>query len=359
MLIIEFILVFKPLLIMRFKYIILPVALKLSANCYLLTMDVSLELKNNLGDGLLINEPLANHTNFKIGGPAKYFFMARTADEVIKVHQVAMELKIPVIILGGGTNVIVNDQGFNGLVIKVKNEDYKIDGTKVVADAGVNLAFLVQKTVAASLSGFEPLVGVPGSVGGAIYGNAGQPQANKGFIGDWVKEVVIFRDDKLIHISRDDCQFSYRDSLFKHNNDVILSAAFELEPGDKAASQELVKIYMAARQNQPYHLPSSGCIFTNVPITNADEIRQKFAGEEKLEQFISRGLLPASWLIDRAGLKGKTIGGIKISDNHANYLVNTGTGRAEDVITMISYIKQQVRDKYGIQLREEVRYLGF
>lgn len=322
-------------------------------------MDISLELRNNLGANLLVSEPLRNHTNFKIGGPAKYFFTATTTDELVKAYQVARELKIPVIILGGGTNVLASDQGFDGLVIKVKNQNYKIDGFKVMADAGVNLAFLVQKTVAAGLSGFEPLVGVPGSVGGAIYGNAGLPGAARGFIGDWVKAVAVFRENKVVEVPAADCQFAYRDSLFKHGSDIILSAEFELEAGDKAVSQELVKKYIGARQSQPYHLPSSGCIFTNVPITNADEIRQKFPQEEKLEQFIKRGLLPASWLIDQAGLKGKTIGGIKISEQHANYLVNTGSGRAEDVVMMISYIKQQVRDKFGIQLQEEVRYLGF
>ncbi|MBI5733969.1 MAG: UDP-N-acetylmuramate dehydrogenase [Candidatus Kerfeldbacteria bacterium] len=322
-------------------------------------MDISLELRNNLGEKLLVNEPLKDHTNFKIGGPAKYFFTAATADELVKAYQVARELKIPVIILGGGTNVLVSDQGFAGLVIKVKNQDYKIDGLKVVSDAGVNLGFLVQKTVAVGLSGFEPLVGVPGSVGGAVYGNAGLPGAVQGFIGDWVKAVTVFRENKVVRVPAAECQFAYRDSLFKYNSDIILSAEFELMAGDKAASQELVKKYISARQNQPYHLPSSGCVFTNVPIVDASEIKQKFPQEEKLEQFIARGQLPASWLIDQAGLKGKTMGGIQISGQHANYLVNVGGARAEDVVMMISYIKQQVRDKFGIQLQEEVRYLGF
>jgi len=317
------------------------------------------QLQANLGKGVKANELLSLHTNFKIGGPAKYFFTARTTDELIKAVQVADELKIPFMILGGGTNVLVSDSGFQGLVIEAKNHNLEINGTQVTAEAGVSLGFLVQRSVAASLTGLEPLVAVPGTVGGAVYGNAGVPQVARGFMGDWVKEVTVCRQDKVVKLTKEECNFSYRDSVFKHNNDIILSAVLELAKGDKAESQELVKKYVQMRKSQPYHMPSSGCIFTNVPITNVDEVRKKFKGEEKLEGFISKGQLPSSWLIDQAGLKGKTIGGVQVSADHANYLVNIGGAKAEDVLMMISFVKQQVRDKFGFQLQEEVRYIGF
>jgi len=323
-------------------------------------MSVSLkQLQENLGEKAKANVPLAPYTNFKIGGPAKFLFEANTSTELIKAAQVAGELKLPLLILGGASNVLVSDSGFAGLVVLARNNQWSINGTQVIAEAGVNLGFLVQQTVSRGLSGFEPLVAVPGTVGGAIYGNAGVPQVPKGFIGDWVTHVTVCREDKLILLNQHECEFSYRNSVFKKNNDIILSATFTLNKGYVAQSQALIKQYIAARQGQPYHKPSSGCIFMNVPITDVAEVKKKFAGEEKLSEFLRRGQLPASWLIDRAGLKGKTVGGIQVSPDHANYLINTGGGKAEHVVQLISFIKQQVRDKFGIQLQEEVRYIGF
>lgn len=322
-------------------------------------VDIGNALEINLGDDLKVNEPLKNHTSYKIGGPAKYFYVAKSTADLTKALQVAIEIGSPYLVLGGGTNVLVSDQGFPGLVIKIKNHDWKIKGHEVIADAGVNLAFLVQKTVAKNLTGFEPLVGVPGSVGGAIYGNAGLPSLEKSCIGDWVKSVAVFREDKIITLSREECSFSYRNSIFKSNSDIILSAVFELKEDDHETVLGKVNKFMSARKTQPYSSPSCGCVFTNYKITEPESIRKTFAGEEKIEEFIKKGQIPAGWLIERADLKGKVLGGIQVSDKHANFLVNTGEGKAEDVIMMISYIKQQIRDKFGIQLQEEVRYLGF
>jgi len=317
------------------------------------------QLKENLGETVQTRVKLAPYTNFKIGGPAKFLFEAKTSEQLIKAVQVANEFKLPLLILGGASNVLVADKGYNGLVVLVRNNQWKIEGERVTAEAGVNLGFLVQQTVNKELSGFEPLVAVPGTIGGAIFGNAGVPQVPKGFIGDWVESVTVCRDDKLILLNREECGFGYRQSAFKQTNDIILSAVFNLKKGSVATSQELIKKYIAARKGQPYNKPSSGCIFMNVSITDEVDVRKKFAGEEKLDEFIKRGQLPSSWLIDKAGLKGKTIGGIQVSEDHANYLINIGGGTAEQVVQMISYIKQQVRDKFGFQLQEEVRYLGF
>jgi UDP-N-acetylmuramate dehydrogenase len=321
--------------------------------------DIFTQLQENLGSGVKTAEPLAGYTNFKIGGPAKYFFVAQSTKELIKVIQVVDELKLPFIVLGGGTNVLVADAGFQGMVVIVKNNHLLISGTKVMAEAGVNLGYLVQKTIDQGLTGFEPLVAVPGTVGGAVYGNAGLPQTPRGFIGEWVKKVDVCRGDKLVRLSKEECNFGYRDSFFKHNNDIILSATFVLEKGNKEQSQELIKKYAEARKNQPYNMPSPGCIFTNFKITEAEEVKAKFKNEKNLDEFIARGQVPASWLIDKAGLKSKTIGGAQVSEKHANYIVNIGGAKAEDVVMLISFIKQQVRDKFGIQLQEEVRYIGF
>lgn len=322
-------------------------------------VNVGNALELNLGDNLKVNEPLKNHTSYKIGGPAKYFYVAEKTEDLTKALQVAIEVGVPYLVLGGGTNVLISDLGFAGLVVKIKNHDWKINGTEVFSEAGVNLAFLVQKTVAKDLSGFEPLVGVPGSVGGAIYGNAGLPSLEKSCIGDWVKTVTVFREDKIIVLDKSACQFNYRDSIFKHNSDIILSAVFELTKGEHEPIMNRVNKFMGSRKTQPYSSPSCGCIFTNYKITDPELIRQTFAGDEKIEEFIKKGQIPAGWLIEKADLKGKVLGGVQVSEKHANFLVNTGAGKAEDVIMMISYIKQQIRDKFGIQLHEEVRYLGF
>ncbi|MBU1038645.1 UDP-N-acetylmuramate dehydrogenase [Patescibacteria group bacterium] len=323
--------------------------------------DIITEFNNNQIGPVLAEEPLKNHTNFKIGGPAKYFFTALNTADLIKAVQVANELNVKTFYLGLGSNVLVSDGGLDGLVIKIKTNQLKITDCSVVAEAGVNLAWLVQQIVAAGLTGLEPLVGVPGTVGGAIYGNAGLPKIKQGFMGDWVNSVTVLRQDKIITLTKEACNFSYRQSLFKTNEDVILSVNLKLNPGVSAQSRELMATYIKARQNQPYNKPSSGCIFTNLVIENPAELRSKFPNNSEIEDFIKQGgqQLPAAWLIDQAGLKGKTMGDIKISEEHANYLLNLGQGTAEQVIMMISYIKQQVRDKFGYQLKEEIKYLGF
>ncbi|MFH1866754.1 MAG: UDP-N-acetylmuramate dehydrogenase [Patescibacteria group bacterium] len=323
---------------------------------------VSNELEKNLGSSLKLSEPMAAYTNFKIGGPAKYLLEAKTSDELAKAVQVAHELNLPLQILGNGCNVLVSDQGFSGLVVIAKNMQWKITGTTVWAEAGVNLGFLVTKTVEAGLWGMEPMVAVPSTVGGAVYGNAGLPQITKGCIGDWVCEVTALARDKIIKLNRQQCQFSYRNSIFKQTKDVILDVTLELVAGDKETSRALIKKYVAQRKGQPYHYPSSGCIFTNVEVTSrkqTKEIKQKLDDRPKLDEFLAKGQLPASWLIDQAELKGKKMGKVQVSDDHANYIVNMGGGTAEEVVMLISYIKQQVRDKFGIELREEVQYIGF
>lgn len=317
------------------------------------------QLRENLGEAVQSQVVLAPYTNFKIGGPAKFFLEARSSTDLVKAVQVSNELNLPLLVLGGASNVLVSDKGFNGLVVLARNNQWSIKGNQVTAEAGVNLGFLVQQTVSQGLSGFEPLVAVPGTIGGAIYGNAGVPQVANGFIGDWVENVTVCRDDKLVLLNKEECGFSYRNSAFKKNKDIILSVVFNLKKGDPKVSQELIKKFIAVRKGQPYSKPSSGCIFMNVPISDEQEVRHKFANEEKIDEFIKRKQLPSSWLIDRAGLKGKTIGGIQVSEDHANYLINIGNATAEQVIQMISFIKQQVRDKFGIQLQEEVRYIGF
>ncbi len=324
--------------------------------------DIIQILQQNLGSSIKSGELLAKHTNFKIGGPAKFYFEATSSDELARAVQVANEIALPYLVLGGGANVLVSDNGFTGLVIAARNQQLKIISSTVQVDAGVKLAFLVQETVAAGLTGLEPLVAIPGTVGGAIYGNAGLPQADKGCIGDWTKEVKVLAIDKIIKLTQEQCQFAYRTSVFKQTKDVILEAILELAPGSHQTSQELIKKYIAARKNQPYNLPSSGCVFINVNVVDdkqKEELKEKIKEYKILDGFLTKGQVPAGWLIELADCKGKQIGGAQVSTKHANYIVNTGNARAEEVVMLISYIKQQVRDKFGIELQEEIQYVGF
>ncbi len=323
--------------------------------------DILKTLSENL-TGLKTNEQLAPYTNFKIGGPAKYLFEAFSSSELTNAVQVAAELEVPVKVLGGGANILVSDNGFNGLVIIAKNQHFSISGLKLVAEAGVKMGFLASKTVEAGLSGLEPLVAVPGTVGGGVYGNAGLPQITGGSIGDWVTRVTALQGDKIVSLTKRACKFGYRQSAFKKNGEIILEVSFKLNKGDIATSRELMKKYVEMRKNQPINMPSSGCIFTNYELKDSeiDEMRTKLAGRDKLEEFLLKKQIPAAWLIDQAGLKGKQMGGVEVSPKHANYIINpSGQGRAEDVVMLVSFIKQQVRDQFGVELREEVQYIGF
>src|SRR3989338_2851260 len=208
--------------------------------------DILKELEKNLGPKIQANVLLSKYTNFKIGGPAKYMLVADTSAEIVRAGQVAHELNLPLIVLGGGANVLVSDRGYDGLVVIAKNQQLEVKENKIFAGAGVRLGFLVTQAVEAGLTGIEPLVAVPGTVGGAIYGNAGLPQEPKGCIGEWIYSVDALANDKIVKYTKKQCQFSYRNSRFKKTKELILSAVLQLDTGDKVTSQQLIKKYVGA-----------------------------------------------------------------------------------------------------------------
>jgi len=291
------------------------------------------KLKSKL-EGLKENEPLFRYTTFKIGGPAKYFYIARNSRQLIAAAKTAQELNLPWIILSGGSNVLVADQGFPGLVIKAENRQVKIVDNQVEAESGIMLNKLVSECCKQGLSGLEWAAGIPGSLGGAIRANAGAYQKE---IKDLVLQVDIWDGQKEKQLKKEECGFSYRQSIFKHNDQyLILFAKLQLTPGDREKIQSEVNQNVNKRQeSQPYDLPSAGCIFKNP--------KNKSAGQ----------------LIEQAGLKGQKIGQAMVSPKHANFIVNTGSATAEQVIMLISLIKQKVRVKFAIQLQEEIEMVGF
>lgn len=304
------------------------------------------------------NVDLAPQTTFKIGGKADYFVQINNSDELKEAIVFAREKEIETFILAGGSNVLISDTGFRGLVIKMNIDEIEILGNKISCSAGARLSKLVKFSIENSLTGLEWAAGIPGTVGGAIRGNAG---AFSGEMKDSIEEVEILdlTDEglEIKKIKRENFNFGYRDSLVKNNkNLVILSAIFSLKKGDKKESEILAKEIIKKRIfNQPSDF-SAGSFFKN-PLIKDSQIIEKFEHDKEVKM---RGdKLPAGWFIEDLGLKGKKIGGAQVSEKHANFIINTGKARAEDVIILSSFLKQKVRDSFGVQLEEEVMRVGF
>ncbi len=305
------------------------------------------------------NVSLAKYTTFRIGGPAKYFYTAKNAEEIKRAVEVAKELKLAYYILGAGSNILVSDQGFDGLAIRIKNQEIIIKDNEISSGAGAMLANLVGEAVNASLSGLEWMAGIPGTVGGAIYGNIG---AFGGSIGEKIEKVEVLDPDGLTlkWMGREECEFAYRDSIFKRSEYIILSAALKLEKGDSQGIRSLIKEYIKKRGHHPAGFPSAGSVFKNIVIAENqkvfDSLCKKFP---ELDKFKTSGKIPTGWFVEELGLRGKKIGGAMIAKEHGNFILNTGNAKATDVVVLTSLIKQKVRVNFGLQLEEEIQYVGF
>ncbi|MFH1366731.1 MAG: UDP-N-acetylmuramate dehydrogenase [Patescibacteria group bacterium] len=280
------------------------------------------------------NIPLAPYTTFKIGGPAKFFAVVKNEGEIIESLKWTKENKQPYFILGHGANILVSDKGFDGLVIKNEMRRLEIRDEEVTADSGVVLSELIGKCASMGLSGLEFLAGVPSTLGGAIFGNAGAPEKA---IGNFVVSArILDKGFKVKVLSKSECGFGYRQSVFQSNELIVLSAALKMEKGNTEKIIESIKnLMLKKKETQDLENPSAGCVFKNADGYSAGQ------------------------LIDELGLKGKKIGQAQVSEKHANYIINLGGATADHVVQLISFIKQQVRDKKGVQLQEEIKYIGF
>ena len=306
---------------------------------------------------------LAPYTYYKIGGPARYFKHAKTNSDIIETSAWSKTEGIPLLILGAGSNILVADQGFPGLALRIELQSSTIDGERVLADAGMPLAQLVAKTASAGLSGFEWGVGIPGSVGGSVRGNAG---CFGGEMKDIIRQVLVYdpENGRERWLKIDECAFGYRASIFKRYPAlVILVAEFHLPRGDANHSQELIRQYAAKRaESQAIGSQSAGCIFKNIAWDHPGVVKRRPVLLEKypeLRQFESAPNIPASFLIDQACLKGTRIGKVEISPKHANYFINLGGATASEVVTLIGIAKERVRQKFNLLLEEEIQYVGF
>lgn len=327
-------------------------------------MKIEQKLKKELKN-LKFDEPLKKWTTFKIGGPARYFFVAENEADLIKAIKISQQLKIPYFILGEGSNLLVSDEGFKGLIIKIKNKKLKIKNINknfknIKVGAGILLNQLVIKTIKLGLTGLEWAVGIPGTLGGAIYGNSGLTgQKNISSVIEKVK-VLEIKDSKfkIKNFSKNDCRFGYRKSIFQHKpNLVILSACLKLKKGDKEEIKKEISEILKRRKEKIPNGFSAGCIFKNPEFSNRFSKFLKLYPEWQI--FKKSGIIPAGWLIEKAGLKGKKIGGAKVSEKHANFIINEGRAKAEDVIKLIDLIKKKVKEKFSLKLEEEIKLLGF
>ncbi|MGG0178961.1 UDP-N-acetylmuramate dehydrogenase [Gottfriedia acidiceleris] len=295
------------------------------------------KLKEILNDSsLLINEPLANHTTMKIGGPAEYLVIPKTVNEIKEIINLANEHGVNVTVIGRGSNLLVSDQGIEGVVIKISDclDHIEVEGTKVVVGAGYSVIRLATQLSRKGLSGLEFASGIPGSVGGGVYMNAGAHQSDFSKITS--RAHILFPDGTMEWLSNEELDFSYRTSVLQHKRKgFVLEAELQLQEGSKEASTALMqKNKDYRRETQPWNYPCAGSIFRN-PLP-------QYAGN----------------LIERADLKGYQIGGAKVSEMHGNFIVNAGNATSKDVLDLIAFIKKTILEKFNVQLETEVEIVG-
>jgi len=288
--------------------------------------------------------PLEHFTTFRVGGAADWLIETRSSEEIVAAVRVARTAGVPVTILGGGSNVLVADRGVRGLVVRPRHgEIAALDDTRVRADAAVTINGLVRWTVMRGAAGLEAWAGTPGTVGGAVYGNA---HFGGRLIGDCVIETrLLARDGTTAEVSAADMQFGYDYSRLQTTGEVLLTATFRVSPGDPDNLRAAARASLAFRKRtQPLDTPSAGCIFQN-PEPGRDRVPDGIPWS-------------AGALVDRAGLKNYTIGGARVSPTHGNFIVNEGLATAADIRQLIEHCRRTVRERFGVELRDEIVYLG-
>ena len=293
------------------------------------------------GAALEFARDLAPLTSYKTGGKARYFIRARSADDIVRAVRAAHRLGIPFFLMGGGTNLLVSDDGYDGLVIRMEVAGLKlVDPVEIEAGAGEQLMDLVNFATEHSLTGLEFAAGIWGTVGGAVYGNAG---AYGGEIGDVLTGVkLIDQDGRLKEAEAHELGFAYRHSVLKETREAVVLARFRLTLGGQAAIRARVAEILKLRsERHPADACSAGCFFKNIPDAREDH-----------------GKLPAGRLLDQVGAKGMSVGGARVYEKHANIIVNAGGATSKDIRRLADILKQKVRDRFGIELQEEVQQLG-
>jgi UDP-N-acetylmuramate dehydrogenase len=308
-------------------------------------------LRDALGPGLLAREPMRHHTTLRIGGPADLFFVAKTPDQVVTALKAAHEAGLPVTLIGGGSNLLVSDDGLRGLVIRNACEQVEFDGSAVHVEAGADLLELIQRCRDRGLAGLEFAAGIPGSVGGAIAGNAGCYGRD---IGGLVIECTHVAPDGSGLETRPASwyRFAYRDSRLKREPRVLLSCLLQLAPGDPEASRREIEEKLEIRRvkHPQWRIePTAGSYFKNLPPDWQMPGARHSPGTHRV---------PAGQLLDEVGCRGLRVGDAMVYPKHANIIVNAGHATAREVLELAAEMKRRVRQRFGVELEEEVLFLG-
>jgi UDP-N-acetylmuramate dehydrogenase len=307
--------------------------------------DFVTSLEARLGAGRVRrNVPLRDFTTFRTGGPADYLVEPRTSDEMVAVVQAARENGLPIFLLGGGSNVLVADAGVRGVVVRPRGGEVRaIDEHHVRADAAMTINGLVRWTITHGLAGLEAWAGTPGTVGGAVYGNA---HFGGRLISELISSVRLVTPEAMVcDVPVGEMAFGYDVSRLQRTGEILLSADFVVQPGDPSRLRDVARQSLAYRKRtQPLDVPSAGCIFQN-PVPPRDVLPPGIPWS-------------AGALVDRAGLKGTSLGGARVSPTHGNFIVNDGRATAADIRQLIERCRTAVRRKFGVELREEIVYLG-
>jgi UDP-N-acetylmuramate dehydrogenase len=304
---------------------------------------------------LLADEPLARHTRFGLGGPAALLASAATRDAFVAALRALREAGVPVAVIGRGTNLIASDEGLaDGVVLRFDGAALGADGTRVRVEAGALLQDLVDFTAGRGLAGLHTMTGIPGCVGAAVYGSAG---AYGRSLLEFIHTVDYFDGDEIRRIDNQSCAFRYRESIFKkHKEWLILAATVELEPGDPAAlAARAAEIAAMRNAKYPPDMLCAGSIFKNCL---CDELPAGVRAQVP-PNLVQGGKVPSAWFLEQAGAKGLRHGGIQVADYHANLIYNAGGATAQEFVEVANHLKALVRRRFGIELEEEVQYLGF
>jgi UDP-N-acetylmuramate dehydrogenase len=310
-------------------------------------------------DRIKKNFPLSQITWMKVGGPADVFFVSHTKQDLIDIVSLCIKYDQKFTVLGGGSNILIKDGGIRGVVIQNKcnkislvgikggvvNKKTGISSVSLKAESGAFVNALVRYSIDESLEGLEEFLGIPGTVGGAVFNNSHHLDH---LIGDNIVEVeVIGKDGEIKSYSQAKMKFGYDYSILHQTKEVVLSATFKLSLGDNQKLWQKAEAALKRRRDsQPLEVPSSGCMFKNI-------------GQSQAFQFNTPDhQTSAGFLIDKAGLKGKQIGGAQVSQVHANFIVNTGNATAADIIKLKDFVAKSVKDKFGVTLETEVFFIG-
>ncbi|NTU98936.1 UDP-N-acetylmuramate dehydrogenase [Candidatus Falkowbacteria bacterium] len=313
----------------------------------------------NIEENLEHDIPLAQFTSYRIGGPAKHFIEVDTPEGIVEAIRWAKKNNEKYFILGGGSNILIADKGYNGLIIKNSYQYIYRDGTEMTCSSGLSLARACLSASRHAFSGLEWAAGIPGTIGGAVNGNAG---AYGQSMADIVKSVKVYLvdEDKIVEYTNEKCGFAYRYSNFKLGNQVILEVVLQLKKGKTEEILQKMQEYVANRVSKHPKFPSAGSVFKNVPLSELTSVDPDVIEHARSDGAIRNDKLSAAWLIESIYMKGRWVGGARISEVHSNFITNESLkASAEDIIVLMSLIKQKVRVTYGIQLKEEITYLDY